>query len=149
MKGRLALGATTAALTAGLTLAFAQSGGAPGAPAPWSTRPEVPGAARALVPFGIETTPQGARAWALGRDGDDTVVLQRAPGGAGAWTATGLPAAVAGARPVGGDAAPEHAAELTSDGHGAILLADHLSAVRDAPDGADGAAPGNGGPAAR
>ncbi|WP_445149477.1 hypothetical protein [Baekduia sp. Peel2402] len=121
MKGRLALGATTAALTAGLTLAFAQTGGAPGAPATWSTRPEVPGAARVLVPFGIETTAQGNRAWALGRDDDDTVVLQRTPGDAGAWTAAPLPAA---GRPVGGDAAPEHAAELTADGHGAILLAD-------------------------
>ncbi len=103
----------------GAALALATNGQPPPAPKPPpSTRPEVPGAARTLVPFGIETTADGPRAWALGQAGERTVVLQRAP--LGGWSSAPLP--VAG-RPVGGSA-PQHAGELSEDGHGAVLLAD-------------------------
>lgn len=133
MRRWLALGAAAVA-TAGAALALAQEGGAPAAPAVWSTRPEVPGVARTLVPFGIETTASGPRAWALGRAGDATVVLARAPGGG--WSV----APVATGRPVGGEA-PQHAAELNADGHGAILLAEPTRLFTRAPGAAFGAAP--------
>ncbi len=133
MKRWLALGAAAIA-TAGAALVFAQGGGAPAEPAPWSTRPEVPGAARTLVPFGIETTPAGPRAWALGRAGDATVVLWRAPGGG--WSAARL----ATGRPVGGEA-PQHAGEMTADGHGAVLLAEPTRLFTRAPGAAFTAAP--------
>ena len=96
MRRWLAVGAAAIA-TAGAALAFAQDGGAPAAPAPWSTRPEVPGAARTLVPFGVETTPAGPRAWALGRAGDATrrpVGARRAAAGRRrAWRPAGPSAA--------------------------------------------------------
>jgi hypothetical protein len=130
---RLAAGAAAIA-TVGAALAFAQGGGAPAEPAPWSTRPEVPGAARTLVPFGIETTPAGSRAWALGRAGDATVVLSRAPGGG--WTSARL----ATGRPIGGEA-PQHAGEMTGDGHGAVLLADPTRLFTRAPGAEFTAAP--------
>ena len=133
MRRWLALGAAAIA-TAGAALAFAQGGGAPAEPAPWSTRPEVPGAARTLVPFGVETTPAGPRAWALGRAGDATVVLSRAPGGG--WSAARL----AAGRPVGGEA-PQHAGEMTADGHGAVLLAEPTRLFTRAPGAAFTAAP--------
>ena len=123
MKRRLAL-AAVAATAAGAALAFAQGGSAPAEPVVWTTRPEVPGAARTLVPFGIETTTAGPRAWALGVEAGATVVLQRAPGGG--WTAAHL----AGGRPVGGEKAPQHAAELSADGHGAVLLAETNSPAK-------------------
>ena len=133
MRRWVALGATAVA-TAAAALAFAQDGGAPAAPAPWSTRPEVPGAARTLVPFGVETTPAGPRAWALGRAGDATVVLSRSPGGG--WSAARL----ASGRPVGGEA-PQHAGEMTADGHGAVLLAEPTRLFTRAPGAAFTAAP--------
>ncbi len=133
MRRWVALGAAAIA-TAGAALALAQGGGAPAEPASWSTRPEVPGAARTLVPFGIETTPDGPRAWALGRAGDATVVLWRAPGGG--WSAARL----ASGRPVGGEA-PQHAGEMTADGHGAVLLADPTRLFTRAPGAAFAAAP--------
>jgi hypothetical protein len=129
----VALGASAIA-TAGAALAFAQGNGAPAEPAPWSTRPEVPGAARTLVPFGVETTPAGPRAWALGLAGDATVVLQRAPGGG--WSAARL----ATGRPVGGQA-PQHAGEMTADGHGAVLLAEPTRLFTRAPGAAFTGAP--------
>ena len=116
-----------AAIGAGLALALAADGQAPADPAlPPGARPEVPGAARTLVPFGIETTADGPRAWALGQSGGRTVVLQRAP--RGGWSSTPLP--VAG-QPVGGTA-PQHAGELTADGRGAVLLADPGQPDQDA-----------------
>ena len=125
MRRRLAVCAAAIA-TAGAALAFAQDDAAPAPPAAWSTRPEVPGAARTLVPFGIETTAAGPRAWALGRAGDATLVLQRSP--EGGWSAARL----ATGRPVGGDA-PQHAGELTADGHGAVLLAQPTRLFTRAP----------------
>ncbi|MDA0183651.1 hypothetical protein OJ997_25305 [Solirubrobacter phytolaccae] len=119
---------------AGAALALAQDGGAPAAPAPWSTRPEVPGGARTLVPFGIETTGAGAHAWALGRAGNETVVLTRAA--SGAWSTAPL----ATGAPVGG-AAPQHAGEMTADGHGAVLLAAPTRLFTRAPGAAFTAAP--------
>lgn len=133
MRRWLALGAAAIA-TAGAALALAQDGGAPAAPTAWVTRPEVPGTARTLVPFGIEATSAGPRAWALGRVDDATVVLSRAP--SGAWSSTPL----AAGRPVGGDA-PQHAGELTPDGHGAVLLAAPTRLFTRAPGGAFTAAP--------
>ena len=133
MRRRLAVCAATIA-TAGAALAFAQDDPVPAPPAAWSTRPEVPGAARTLVPFGVETTSAGPRAWALGRAGDATLVLQRSPGGG--WSATRL----ATGRPAGGEA-PQHAGELTADGHGAVLLAQPTQLFTRAPGAAFTAAP--------
>ncbi|MDA0159990.1 hypothetical protein OM076_06940 [Solirubrobacter ginsenosidimutans] len=134
----VAIASVGAALALALT-ADGQPGSVPGLPS--GARPEVPGSARTLVPFGIETTADGFRAWALGQAAARTVVLQRAPNGG--WSSTGLP--VTG-RPVGGSA-PQHAGELSADGHGAILLADPDHPGQDAqllvraPGGAFTAAP--------
>ena len=137
-----AIAVAIASLGAGLALALAANGQTPAVPElPSGARPEVPGSARTLVPFGIETTPDGARAWALGQAEGRTVVLQRAPHGG--WSSTPLP--VAG-RPVGGSA-PQHAGEVAADGHAAVLLADPDHPDQDAqllvraPGGAFTAAP--------
>ncbi len=116
-----------ATLGAGLALALTADGQTPPDPGfPAGARPEVVGSARTLVPFGIETTADGPRAWALGQAAGRTVVLRRAP--RGGWTSAPLP--VAG-KPVGG-AAPQHAGEVAADGRGAILLADPDQPDRDA-----------------
>ncbi|MDX6702066.1 MAG: hypothetical protein QOF26_2292 [Baekduia sp.] len=124
MTPRRAAVAVLACLAIGGALALADQGGTPPAPtaaAAWTTRPEVPGAATTLVPFGMEATDAGSRAWALGTEGNATVVLRRGVGGDGSdggWGPVGVP--LAGLAPVGGSA-PQHAAELSDDGHGALL----------------------------
>jgi hypothetical protein len=124
MTVRRAAVAALACLAIGGALALADPGGpppSPSAPSVWTTRPEVPGAATRLVPFGMEVTDAGSRAWALGSEGAATVVLRRGVGGDrgdGGWAPVGTP--LAGLAPVGG-AAPQHAAELSDDGHGALL----------------------------
>ena len=114
-----AIAAVVASAAAVVAVAFgAADEPAPAPVFPPGARPEVPGVARTLVPFGIETTTDGSRAWALGQSAGRTVVLQRAP--LGGWASAALP--VSGV-PVGGTA-PQHAGELAADGRGAILLAD-------------------------
>lgn len=81
-----------------------------------------------LVPFGMENTPAGPRAWALGNFGAATVILTGAPDGG--WTRSGDP--IPDTEPVGGTRAPQHAGEMTADGHGAVLLADRGPSAAEA-----------------
>ncbi|WP_022929851.1 hypothetical protein [Patulibacter americanus] len=122
MTRRALIAVALTAVAGGATFALAQDP-APEAPQTWRTRPEVPGVATTLVPFGVEATADGARAWALGQAGGKTVVLRRAPGGG--WTADRLPG---GGPPVGsppvGVGAPQHAGETAPDGRAAVLLSD-------------------------
>lgn len=119
---------------------WAQVGGDSGSEIRTVLRPEMPGSARHLVPIGVErvdspSVPEaldtGRRVWALGRT-DATpgrlVFLERRDGGA--WHAHRPPEGTSDLLPIGqkvGDApytmdgAPQHAAEMTADGHGAFL----------------------------
>ena len=101
----------------GVSVAAAQDGGG-AAPAPsWTTTPQVPGSAHRLVSFGFEAAADGSqRAWALGEAGEATVLLTRAAGGAWATVAPRLEGLAAA-----GGQAPQHAAEMAADGHGALL----------------------------
>jgi hypothetical protein len=141
---RLLSVAAVAALAGGAAFALADDP-APTAPTDWRTRPEVPGVARTLVPFGTQTTADGPRTWALGQAEGTTVVLHRAP--SGGWSADRL---LERGAPVGGPA-PQHAGEMAPDGRAAVLLADPADPAADAtlltrdPDGAFTPAPAPGG----
>ena len=126
MRRRLAAAAVALTGLAGGAFALAQAGdpAPPAGPPARHTLPQVPGSARTLVPFGMQATADGPRAFALGQAGGTTVVLTR--GAAGGWSPSAALTGAGGAalEPVApvGAGAPQHAAELSPDGHGALLV---------------------------